>query len=71
MAKLNEVIAGHSVEIDDNDNLTIAGKPIDYAHDPQSNKWSSRYLPYSQFDSLDGLARAIARDTVEFVGSEN
>lgn len=46
--------------------LTINGKQIDYEHNSTVNRWSSRYLPYSDYDTLLNLARAIIRDTEEF-----
>lgn len=53
------------ITIEDN-NLFIDQKEIEYEHDPQRQKWSSRYLPYTQYDSLDDLAKALIVDTVEF-----
>lgn len=47
-------------------NMTINGKQIDYEIDSARKKWSTRYLPYSQFDSLLEMAKAVARDTEEF-----
>ena len=69
MTKHTEVVKNYTIRIEDDDSLNIANKDIEYEYDPVSNKWSSRYLPYTQYDSLVELARAIASDTVEFVDS--
>ena len=66
MAKVSKEVMGHKVEIDDEDNLSVAGKQIDYQHDPVANKWSSSYLPYSDYGSLEDLADAVATHTEEF-----
>ncbi len=66
MAKFKKKVNGQTIEIDDDDNLQIAGKSIDYIHDAESNKWSSRYLPYTQYDSLEDLGKEIAKNTEEF-----
>ncbi len=66
MTKHTEVFANCTINIEDDDSLNIAKKDIEYEYDPVSKKWSSRYLPYTEYDSLVELARAIARDTVEF-----
>lgn len=71
MAAHIETFANRSIEIDDNDNLHIAGKEILYEHDAVNGTWSARYLPYTRYDSLLVLARAIIRDTAEFVDSEH
>ena len=70
MTKHTEVFEDCTINIEDDDSLNIANKDIEYEYDPVSKKWSSRYLPYTQYDSLEELARAIVRDTVEF-GSQN
>lgn len=71
MAKHTETYENCAIEIDDDDKLRIEGKDINYEYDAISNKWSANYLPYTQYDSLLELARAIARDTVEFVEPED
>lgn len=70
MASHNETFEGCAIEIKDDVNLTINGKEIDYEHDNAQNKWISRYLPYTRYDSLLEMARAIARDTVEFSNAQ-
>jgi len=70
MTKHRETFENCTIEIEDDDGLRVAGKDINYDYDAVSNKWSADYLPYTQYDSLLDLAKAIARDTVEFVGSE-
>ena len=67
MPQHSETFADLEIEIEDDDSLRIAGKEIIYDYDPVSKKWSADYLPYSHYDSLLELARAIASDTVEFV----
>jgi len=70
MADYRETFEGCDIEIKDDVNLTINGKEIDYEHDSTQNKWYSRYLPYTQYDSLMEMARTIVRDTVEFSNAE-
>lgn len=67
MASHRETYKGFEIDIEDDTKLTINGKEIDYEYDNVENKWSSRYLPYTRYDSLLELAQAIARDTVEFI----
>ena len=71
MTKHTETVGNHTITIEEDDSLFIAGKVIDYTFDPVSNTWSSRYLPYSTYDSLLALARAIATDSIEFLESHN
>lgn len=66
MSNLKETLEGCSIEIKDETELTINGKHIDYEKDSIDNQWSSRYLPYTNYDSLLDLARAIVKDTSEF-----
>ena len=61
-----ETYGGCQIEISEEEQLTINKKQIEYEYDDSSKKWSSRYLPYSLYGSLQELARAIARDTEEF-----
>lgn len=70
MASHKETYEGCVIEIEDDTKLTINGKDIDYEHDGTENKWLSRYLPYTEYDSLLDLAKAIARHAAEFSGSE-
>lgn len=67
MARHTETLGGTAIEIDDDAHLTIRGKDIAYEHDPDANTWSARQLPYTHYNSLIDLARALVRDTVEFV----
>lgn len=66
MADYKESFEGCTIEIKDDVDLSINGKEIDYQHDEAKNKFSSKYLPYTQYDSLLELAREIAKHTVEF-----
>ena len=54
------------ININKNNELTINKKQIDYEHDRRERKWSSKYLPYTQYNSLLDLAKAIIRDSAEF-----
>lgn len=54
------------ININKNNELTINKKQIDYEHDRIERKWSSKYLPYTRYNSLLDLAKAIVRDTEEF-----
>jgi hypothetical protein len=62
-----ETYKGCEIEISDGGNITINGKQIDYEYDAVRSKWSTRYLPYSHYDSLTDLAQAVVRDSEEFV----
>lgn len=66
MATLTETFEGCEIVIENDTNLTINGKQIDYEHQTDTDKWLTRYLPYTEYDDLISLARAIVRDTVEF-----
>ena len=66
MSIKKETVAGCEIAIEDGKKLTINNKEIDYEHDPEQGKWASRYLPYSEFESLQEIARAIVNDTPEF-----
>lgn len=69
MTKHSEIFANCTIEIEEDDSLRVAGKEINYDYDPVAKQWSASYLPYTRYDSLLELARAIAGDTVEFVDS--
>jgi hypothetical protein len=66
MATFTETFDDCEIIIEDDTLLTINGKEIDYEHQAGTDKWLSRYLPYTDYDDLLSLARAIVRDTVEF-----
>ena len=66
MAKIKENFDNCEIIIEDDDTLSINGKSIVYEKNADTGKWLSRYLPYTEYDSLLDLAKAIARDTVEF-----
>ncbi|MEA3410857.1 MAG: hypothetical protein U9R74_04885 [Pseudomonadota bacterium] len=68
MAQYSETFQGCLIEIDDDNTLHIDGKRIDPVYDNGRGKWSSRYLPYTEYDSLIDLGQAIVRDTEEFTG---
>ncbi len=57
---------GHDIKIEDDVKLIINEKEIEYFEDKEQGKWFSKYLPYTQYDSLEDLAKAIAVDTAEF-----
>lgn len=65
MSSRQLIYKNHKITIE-NGQLFIGQKEIEYEHDQVSQKWSSRYLPYTQYDSLGDLAKAIIVDTVEF-----
>jgi len=66
MAIYKETYIECNIEIKDDVYLTINNKNIDYNYDDTNKKWSSRYLPYSQFNSLLDLSKAITKDSLEF-----
>lgn len=70
MARHKETYLGCAIEIEDDTTLTIDGKDIDCEHGGTGNKWVSRYLPYSEYDSLLDLAKAIVHHTAEFRGDK-
>lgn len=61
-----ETFKGCEIDISAEGNMTINGKQIDYEFDAGLKKWSTRYLPYSQYDSPLDMAKAVVRDTEEF-----
>lgn len=67
MSHYQESYKGSNIEIENEKHLTIDAKTIDCEHDQETRKWSSRYLPYTRYDSLIDLAQAIVRDTDEFM----
>jgi hypothetical protein len=66
MTTHTETYLGCEIEIQDDKQLKINSKLIDTDFDAERKKWSTRYLPYSEFDSLEELSRAVTRDSVEF-----
>ncbi len=71
MTHHKEIFADCVIEIRDDANLTINGKTIDFDYDSEENKWSSRYLPYTQHGSLLELAKSIAQLTADFSTQKN
>lgn len=61
-----ETFQGSTIEITDDNELTVAGKVIQPTFDAATQQWSSQHLPYTTYSSLLDLARAIVRDTEEF-----
>ena len=66
MSVQQQTYKGHDIKIEDDVKLIINNKEIDYLEDKEQGKWFSKYLPYTQYDSLEALAKAIAVDTAEF-----
>ncbi len=66
MSTREETFENCEIKIEDEKRLFINQKEINFEHDEAQSKWSSRYLPYTQYDSLDALAKAIITDTAEF-----
>ncbi len=66
MEPYKETYQGCKIDITSEAYLTINSKQIDYELDLSKKKWSSRYLPYSEYDSLSDLAKAIVSNTAEF-----
>lgn len=66
MATIKETFDHCEIIIQDDVALSINGKPISFEKNAETGKWLSRYLPYTEYDSLLDLAKAIVRDTVEF-----
>lgn len=66
MPNVTKEINGIKIEIDDADNVSVAGKEIVYDVHSSSGKFSSNYLPYTEYDSLEELAEAIVTQTEEF-----
>ncbi|MEO6421996.1 MAG: hypothetical protein ABIR84_04755 [Candidatus Nitrotoga sp.] len=66
MAHHKEMFKDQNIEIKDDINLSINGKEIIYKYDQVKNKFYTKYLPYTQYDSLLEMARAIAQYSVEF-----
>ena len=66
MGSKKETYENCEIRIEDDIQLFINQKAIDYVHDKDNKKWLSRYLPYTEYDSLIALAKAIVSDTAEF-----
>lgn len=66
MAQHTETFAGCTITITNDTELTIDGKEIDYEYDATKDKFSSKYMPYTLYNSLLELGRAIAKHSVEF-----
>jgi len=64
MSTRNETYEGCDITIEDNSKLMINDKEIDYK--VENDKWFSKYLPYTVYDSLDEMAKAIIANTSEF-----
>ena len=58
--------SGCDIQIDEDNQLTISGKPIELKWDHVKSQWSSRHLPYSNYDSILALAKAIAENSADF-----
>ncbi|MFT5702041.1 MAG: hypothetical protein ACI8ZB_004946 [Desulforhopalus sp.] len=67
MRPYKEIYNGCDLLISETETLFINTKEIEYEHNPSDNTWSSRYLPYSQYNSLLEMAKAIADNAAEFV----
>ena len=64
----NVTHSGCDIQIDeDNKQLTISGKPIELIWDHVKGQWSSRHLPYSNYDTILALAKDIAEHSADFV----
>ena len=66
MASVKEDYEGCAIEIEVENTLTLNGKKIEFTHDNTNETWHSDYLPYSQYNSLIELARAIVHESGEF-----
>jgi HSP20 family molecular chaperone IbpA len=67
MSTYEQRFEGCDIKIENERQLTIDGKEIEYENTQESQQWSSRYLPYTRYESLIDLAKAIVRDTSEFI----
>lgn len=67
MRPYKEVYNECEILISETEALFINTKEIEYEHNTLDDTWSSRYLPYSQYDSLLEMAKAIAANAAEFV----
>jgi len=66
MSVIQHTYQGHDIKIENNKKLTINQKEIDYEQDKEQDIWFCKHLPYTQYDSLEALAKAIAVNTAEF-----
>lgn len=66
MPVVTEIFDNCKIIIENDTALSINGKHIVYEHNASTEKWSSMYLPYTEYDSLLSLAQAIVKHTVEF-----
>ena len=66
MSTITEIIDNCKIVIESDTDLSINGKHIVYEYNATTKKWLSMYLPYTEYDSLLDLAKAIVKHTVEF-----
>lgn len=66
MAVSKQTYEGCEIVIEDGAKLFIDGKLIECEQDVGGRKWSTRYLPYTQYDSQEELAKDVARNAAEF-----
>jgi hypothetical protein len=66
MSVIQHTYKGQDIKIENNQTVTINQKEIEYQEDKEQGIWFCKYLPYTQYDSLEALAKAIAVNTAEF-----
>lgn len=66
MPVITETHQNKTINIVDNKQLSIEGKPIPLIFDHDTGKWSCHLLPYTQYDDLVTLAKQVIDDSEEF-----
>jgi len=66
MPVITETHQNKTINIVDNKQLSIEGKPISLIFDHDTGKWSCHLLPYTQYDDLVTLAKQVIDDSEEF-----
>ncbi|MCK5888429.1 MAG: hypothetical protein KAG19_00635 [Methylococcales bacterium] len=65
MTTMTETFDGCEITIE-GDTVTINSRQIDCEYSNDSKKYSTSYLPYSDYSNLLTLAKDVIRNTVEF-----
>ncbi len=66
MTTVTETHHNKTINILDDKQLSIEGKSIPLDFDHETGKWSTHFLPYTQYDDLVTMAKQIIDDSEEF-----
>lgn len=66
MSVISETHHNKTINIVDDKQLIIEGKPIPLIYHHENDKWSSDLLPYTKYDDLVTLAKDVIDNSEEF-----